>query len=186
MDFQVRNNLLKLLPTELAKRAVVAGGYAADPFRAQDIDMWILGVPIDDFTKVSRHIRSRLAAQDYDYELPDPVQTYGAEIDFHFIATVSAPGISKPVQILATSHTTAESLLNRFDVSSHQIAIGIEDLAITITDTFTATDVQPRLTNITTLPSQNLKRLERICKRYGFEPLEDDLRRLDDALERAA
>lgn len=185
--------LQELLPADLRSKAMVAGGYAADPSRANDIDLWVVGMA--DLPGTERYIRKYLGEVGWlSSDRADSLasEEYQDSGDFRVVAMhhVYEPiavsedypsGLGSKtwtVQILISNQPTFLHLLNRFDLSVHQIGYSLDAPNVAIlAPTFTTIHEQPRVVNFER-PNQTFRRVERIFPRYGFEPLEKDIQLL--------
>lgn len=182
------------LPESLHERAIVAGGYAAHPQKALDVDLWVVGVPLEDFTKVERTIRKHLSNHGYlsegapaDQEsLRDLQREFQGEA-LHYeehpgqfrVVVEGVPAIhGLPLQIIISAQPFFDALLHTFDITTHQIGYPLlAPTEVMVTDDYTFSWEQPRVTNFDR-PHQTLRRLERIAPRYGFEPHPEDVAKL--------
>lgn len=187
---EIVEQLKELLPEDLRGKAMVAGGYAADPEKAGDIDLWVVGMA--DLDKTERHIRQYLAkiGRMEDYSAEHAAEYEGGTSDFRVVAEASIVDLvdfkfSDPkVQILITSQPTFLALLNRFDISVHQIGFSLADPQVAIlAPTYTTPAEQIRITNFER-PEQTLRRrVERIYSRYNQKLDLGDLVKLARASE---
>lgn len=201
MNQTTQQILLALLPTEWHDRAYVAGGYAVDPDMAGDIDVWILGSEMTSEERAQfwhhyvTQLRTRaiqvnpqgfeaaIVRADLDGDAPDAEDGESALPDndtFSPLGTYAILGIDKPVQILLTTHDTPQDLLNVFDISTHQMAIGVKHLDVVVVPTTTPPWDAPNLVDINR-PLATLTRLIRINRRYGFLTRPEDVSRLLEA-----
>jgi hypothetical protein len=162
---------------------VIAGGQAADQFKARDIDCWILGV--DNFTAVTGTILRYWDALGIGY---DRVQGPYYECDeFYLVGEILDYDVArKPVQVFLTKAQSAPELLEQFDISTHMWAWEIDagrTICVTSIDKSTTTLEQPRVRNFDK-PLSTLMRLLRICDRYGLKPNPQDVRILLRGLDR--
>jgi hypothetical protein len=187
---EIADELENLLPKGFRELAVVAGGYAASPTKASDIDLWVLGIPRDQFDLVEKSIRDYLdkaglngCSGEVGPHIDCTYETF--DDSFRVAAIVDGPG-ENPVQILITTHPTLEELLAKFDLSVHQIGWSLTNPdAMVIGPEWTPVSEEPKVLTLTR-PGQTLKRYLRIIPRYGFEPnpltvklLSDEIARLD-------
>lgn len=116
----------------------VAGGYAADPALANDIDIWIQVE--DSYAAASHHVKLHdwLAMAGFQFErqdvqaAPEMIESYrldgDGEMEFvlvYRVAVITAwrsIQFSKPVHLLITTGTVDE-VLNHFDISTHALAL---------------------------------------------------------------
>lgn len=121
----------------------VAGGYAACPALAGDIDVWVYGVPVDDIQKR----RTELLAYVQDWAKVQNVnrphwperryqvnpQTSATEhvayehtvVRIEKVAVVESPSLAyvKPIHIMVTDAYSPGEIMQGFDVSTHAVAI---------------------------------------------------------------
>jgi hypothetical protein len=148
--------------------AFIAGGYAACPALAGDLDLWVW---VDERKESLSHAREQillwLEAELWPYEAQGGLQQVTNDQNPNYpvqsmkVALVRSPYWSHPVQIIVTT-ADPNALLETFDISTHQIAIVFGNVIkgsgwTPITET-------PRILRMTpTTP----ERLERIAARYG-------------------
>jgi hypothetical protein len=154
MHSEILDRVKALLPQTLHARAVIAGGAAADLGKATDIDVFVLGA------------RGKTVIKGYDK----------SRDDFEKIATIG--GALWPVQIIAVDQETVADLLNRFDISVHQVAVTLDGRKVVVPTT-TRVIQQPRLISPKYSAKFTLERLKRLCSRYGFKPHPDDVAALE-------
>lgn len=116
----------------------VAGGYAADPKLATDIDLWITVEDTEQAADEHARLQQWLADAGFQFEpqdmqaLPQLVDTnrkdnYGATefvVVYKVAVITSWRGVwfSKPVHLLLTTATVQE-VLTSFDISTHAVAL---------------------------------------------------------------
>lgn len=112
--------LLSLLSDKVAP-AYVAGGYAVDPLKAQDIDIFFLyrGLDVEETKEKCKQV---LLSSEF-LPLTNNVR-YSKEFEVIGIGTHDG----KPVQFVWTSTTEINNLLNNFDFTVHMKAIGADGL----------------------------------------------------------
>ena len=188
---EVVDALKQLLPPEMHKRAIVAGGYAAVPEKAADVDLWVIGGDMEmDYNRIRLHNHLGLMPLD-----SSPYEQFSNEFAVVTEQTVELKlgrfsTTYLPVQILVSSAPTFQDLVDRFDISIHAIGRRLVDEGPEGDDYpvygkgFTLPHQQPRVL-VFTRPEQTIRRLERILPRYGFEPHPDDLTRLGAAIAKA-
>jgi len=195
MNNKLRNQLLDLVPEGLHSRLAIAGGYAADPEKAEDIDLWVLEVRPAEFDRIEQEIREHLAAQDrMGTPVGIPARTPGNpemydehEGNFRVVAIQAVEDHIHPfgqlirrVQIIITAQPTLRALVNTFDVSTHAIGYMLLDSefeGFSCAEDYTSVHCQPRVLKFDR-PEQTLPRIKKIAARYGFEPLADDIAQL--------
>lgn len=170
---EVVEALKRRLPEDMWPRAIVAGGYAADPDRAADIDLWVIGGDMEvDAFRIRKHNH-----MSWDSLAESPYEQFSNE--FAVVTKQELDGRSLlPVQILVASARTFPELLNRFDISTHAVGVPLAVPQVRlIGNGFTLTTEQPRVL-VFNSPGQTLRRLEKITSRYGFQPHPDDMKQL--------
>lgn len=113
-----------LLPPDLMDCAFIAGGYAACPPLANDIDLWIYCKSEDQIPDIRDRVLDWLDTQMFEFEpQASAVAPVRYEANFtHKAAIVRSKHLTHPIHILLT-HLTPEQLLETFDISTHQVAI---------------------------------------------------------------
>jgi hypothetical protein len=134
---------LQYLPEKYHKRWCVAGGYAACPALAKDIDVWVYGLHNDDLevarAAILAHLEQTVAGlntkapiwPEKRYQLENQVETRqflayeGLDCRIEKVGAVTPPERLHllPVHIMVTSAPDPGSLLTGFDVSTHAVAI---------------------------------------------------------------
>lgn len=168
--------VLEFIPAGMRGRAVVAGGYAADPTRANDIDLWVLTNSKFAAPLILQHLRA----------MPGVVITElrNAEDEYQgrLVATVKDGYDGRPVQILVAPQRTARELVEWFDISTHAVAKWIDPakpdvLQVTYAKQWTGTRVPARVLRWDT-PEQTLNRLLKVTERYRIALNKNDVLRL--------
>jgi hypothetical protein len=167
--------VMEFLPTELRDRAVIAGGFAADHERAQDVDVWVLNGRNGSF-EAREQIEEFLVNNFQELEL---VRNLGLYPDSNVVATLKRAFLGHDVQLLTTGAFTTKELVNGFDISTHQVALQQvgELMKVTHGDDWTSLHEQPRVTRFST-PADTLRRLHKVTQRYGTQPRKQDIERL--------
>lgn len=131
-----------ILPEDLMQSAFIAGGYAACPALASDLDLWVkvadsLHSESDaedclaegSILRLGRQvILDHLEAEFFPYEVQDTDITStgqnadGYPISVLKVAIVRSPHLSHPIHIMVFAGSI-EELLACFDISTHQIAL---------------------------------------------------------------
>lgn len=159
----------RLLPPDMMDSAFIAGGYAACPALARDIDLWVT-VPQGESLRGARNeILAWLEIEmwPYEAEADNLIRNLGKANDGYTacltgkVAIVRSPHMTHPIHIMVTSVSPAD-LLETFDVSTHQVAIVFGNV---IKGTgWTPVTEPPRMLKMTpTTP----ERMEKIAARYG-------------------
>lgn len=176
--------LKTMLPESLHANAMVAGGFAVDPSKAGDIDLWVLTNKFKAFD-VEVGIRNHLI--DQRLLSTDAPLTVGSGVyeefshDFKVVAEIGLPHATAfefpatTVQIILGLQPDFMALLNRFDLSMHQKGYALMEPTIPLyAPTFTTLAEQPRVV-LFTRPQQTLNRIDRLFPRYGFTPTKQDI-----------
>jgi hypothetical protein len=96
-------------------KAVIAGGFAAAWWQAEDVDLWVLGDPhLEKAGDVLRLYEVRYEQN----ETPD----YGPAVTSHH-ATLTAQTPLLPIHIIGTHELSTDALLKTFDISTHRWAL---------------------------------------------------------------
>ena len=136
----------------------IAGGWAACPFRANDIDIWYFRPDVELFNEDYRRLGNLLyVGENWVGE------TFGTSDNLTELKELKWYG--KPVQIFETPYNLIE-LLNHFDLSCHRYAITNNGTVITGPG---ATDPFEEEIVILTPEHTILHRLQKLQKRYGHE-----------------
>src|SRR5256885_9393352 len=100
-------------------RAVIAGGYAVEPTKALDVDLWIPEATIDrNFERRADAILTNLDERKIAY-VPNLCPYPNEAGDRFLVATIEEGYDGKNVQLLITSHKTPQALIDSFDISTH-------------------------------------------------------------------
>ncbi len=185
-------HIFRLIPARYLSKAIIAGGAAACYEKADDIDVWVLG--LNDDAKVER-FKEDLRAMNIDgieFVTPEDVIEKqcdsGSNWNNQIIANIPK-GIliesgeifgdeySKPVQIMASVFMFPSDLLSDFDLSTHCIGFNASGQEYRIAAT-TTTDVAPRIVCSPKSPDRTLSRYRRFCLRYGVAPDPEELVKL--------
>lgn len=201
MQPEIVQQLSKLLPPEMHANAWIAGGYAHDPEKASDIDLWVVGQP--DLEAAANAIRAFHGIDHPVEEINDPTYNehpHGFRVALNqMIEWTDAPEPKefslewyltnqhfRKVQVLVTSQPTIDVLLAHFDITTHAIAYKLSEPAtFKVGEGYFPIGSQPRVKRWDT-PGQTLQRLEKICDRYGFEPHPEDVEKLEQLAAKAA
>lgn len=116
-----------LLPEPYAANAFIAGGYAACPALAQDMDVWVLSpnpeqtrLEILGYLKGSPYHRGVVEQSDVESAQSD---LYEHECTILKVAEVHVRGFEPPIHIVVADAKNVLEILDGFDVSTHQVAI---------------------------------------------------------------
>lgn len=162
-----------MIPTGLLPEGTkwcIAGGYAACPALASDIDVWVYGVPRDNLQVHRAELLLHLAKRDFHVatEAGDNLQNEEYETDGQVsILKVARIGIGRgngnmPVHVMVTDARTVHDVLGHFDVSTHAVAIDYNGSVIKHKRWTPPQDPPVALMNHTT----TYDRVERITERF--------------------
>ena len=158
---EVVEALKKRLPEDMWPRAIVGGGYAPDPDRAEHIDLWVIGGDMEvDAMRIRKHnhmgwfalaelLTRRALGRGLSYEqFSNDFAVVTEQLVEVKLGSHSTTFL--PVQILVSSAKNFGDLLERFDISTHQVGISLEpEIAgrhrLVKGSKFTETTVQPRV-----------------------------------------
>lgn len=178
----------KLVPAELHAVTYIAGGAAIAPHTADDIDVWVLG---DYQQEVLNHLdgphrasiqlfpmrtdadicREKQLPPDECAEYLEWLRTEGNNVTdsgIKLVANIVPYGGTKRIQLLvATQADHIGQVLDRFDITTHQFAVGLDEQAHAF-ETATLPSELPRAHHTKT-PVGTLKRLQKLCQRYGWD-----------------
>ena len=164
-----------MIPTNLlpaGTRYCIAGGWAACPALAADMDLWVYGVPEGELQERRAALITHLAANNFDLmteacrEIPQPQYQ-------HCRTTLKVGVVTRkgdlPVHILVTSALTIRDILDGFDVSTHAVAIGGDSGFVVKGKGWTPPHVAPvaLYTN-----EKTPERMMRIAARFGHKTVE--------------
>lgn len=164
------NFIRTLIPLHLQHQTVIAGG-AAISAQSEDIDVYILSDDVEDTVEAIRQrldeIHGRtghavLYGDDQEYD-GNPTGMAGITL----VADVAPYGGTKNVQLIVSTADSVEGLLDSFDITAHQWAVGLDNVGHSA-ETSTLPSQQPRVKHTRT-PLLTLKRLIKILQRYGWE-----------------
>lgn len=186
-----------LLSGDLAERAVIAGGFAACPALASDIDVWVLDCVSPEETRdeiikcwyvtgrmrVASPMMSKITLEPDNHSLiqgREHSAGYGATKEWQIcrVGTVELLNSSKPFHILTTDCTSAFELVETFDISTHAVAFSPTTMHVTHGSKWTKLTEPPQKLRDTPTTAE---RLVKICGRYGqpnnYVGLRDKIRR---------
>lgn len=158
---------LNCLPITFQHSWCIAGGFAACPALADDVDVWVWGrydlaesrQTILDHLK-ARHLRHTVEAVSTELEAS---QRYGnLVIKIEKVAVVSGGG--KPIHIMVTDAPCPEALVSAFDISTHAVAFD-NNFGIAAALEFTHPGELPRLMEHAN--DRTPERLGKILARFG-------------------
>jgi len=157
----------RLLPGDL--RYCVAGGWAACPALATDVDVWVYGVEHEEFDgecgRITRHL-SKTYYDDFD-PLTEQTKlvTYDHVIPVRKIGRVYDDVAQATYDIMVCEANTPYQLLDGFDISTHMVAIDYTGRVIKH-DLWTPSKQMPLINRMT---SKTGDRMRKICKRFGLD-----------------
>ena len=159
-----------LLPASIRSQAFIAGGFAACPALASDIDLWVSSKNLfADRLDILAWLQQWGASF---VEHPLPLVPALTEVDYQEsylsngtpvlkVATVTVPHHSKPVHIMVVMGDVNLTLAG-FDISTHQVAL--TDNGVVLGPQWTSILVPP----VMLLETANTRaRLDKIARRYG-------------------
>lgn len=156
-------------------RWCIAGGYAACPALAGDIDIWILGVEpghleqerarallhlqnLDTRTTESNDARTAMGRDNYE----------GIDIEIRKVAYVNAG--PKHIHVMVTNAESPNALLSSFDISTHAVALLPNGFIVT-GNGFTTPHERPVAVREN---GKTPARMEKIRARFGRDPKTGD------------
>lgn len=166
-------------------KPIIAGGFARDSIlgvKARDIDVFLLAneYSVDDATQYvigrlgSNYIQHIVESKLYNTQA-DGIPAFGPPINFQFLQW--------PVQLICTPCTSPEDVVGSFDYNVCQYWIGENDRVMGLTDNFLDVLVHRNMRLLhTRTPWSSLRRGILMADRFGFNFLEQDKRRLVEAL----
>ena len=184
MTNELQELLLSYLPKGLHRDACVAGGYAADPEQANDIDLWVLGITPEQFDTVEREIRQHLH-NNYLLSSVDPPLRDSQHYDEHpgqfRVVSIQSGPAPMGVQILITKQPTLGQLLKQFDISTHALGYMVVSREVEQAEGWTSIMEPPRVLTYAR-PTATTLRLDRVVARYGVQPPLGDVLKLHTAV----
>lgn len=105
--------------------AYIAGGYAACPERADDIDVWVRCPTVDELDSFRQQLLSHLTEQHYAFDSLNDRREYKDDYGDYVggvlkVARVQRPG-ERDIHIMVTNLQPID-LLDTFDISTHMVA----------------------------------------------------------------
>lgn len=155
----------------------VAGGYAACPALASDVDVWVYNVAEGDLQRTRAMLLMHLAENNFSVlteECKDkPEPQYEHSRTTLKVGIVDGQGIDhkKQVHLLVTSATTIMEILDGFDISTHALAIGSIGYVVKHKKWTPITEPPQLITSNERTPARWL----RIAARYGHALTEAQL-----------
>lgn len=166
----------------------VAGGFAACPAAAADVDVWLYGLRFTqdgdhDLTTRRADLLARIEKALPEWNVKAPIWTekrwrfnteenstqfpaYQGEILIEKVGVLYAPQARflKPIHIMLTEAGSPGDVIYGFDVSTHAVAVN-SDGRIFKSSGYTLPHQPPFMLQENTLTPE---RMERICQRFGF------------------
>lgn len=163
---------LNILPEAYRGQWCVAGGWAACPPLATDMDVWVYDLPTDRLDAIRTELLEHLSALRQDqprgpYFVPGEdvraAQGYQHPCTVKKVAVVSQSYPAKPIHLMVTDASCPGEIIGGFDISTHAVAIGHNGMVHTHFD-YTAPHVFPvQLKETETTPT----RMAKIASRFG-------------------
>lgn len=160
-----------LLPEQFRESWCIAGGWAACPALASDMDVWVFGVATDKLAEVRQQLLDHLAAERKAkrmYYFEEGVETREVEGYDHpnqvqKVAEIFAPFPAKKIHLMVTDASAPGEIIAGFDISTHAVAITHTGFIYQSAD-YTAPHVRPYQLKATKTTTD---RMAKICKRFG-------------------
>ena len=164
-----------MIPTNLLPENVkwcIAGGYAACPALAGDVDIWVMaeGPIFDAYAQIVTHLQ-----QTFDDERlvisPRPDMSHDRSVHELYVDDVTIEVAQlytdgRNFHIMVTYNATPEAIIQRFDISTHQVAVTSTGRVV-LGPQWTPPHVMPTIIRHT--GDRTAKRYEKICHRYGHQ-----------------
>lgn len=153
-----------LVPDHLYNSVFIAGGFAACPALASDIDVWVPYIGGEDLLLMRRQLLSHLHAEGFvaTEEEGGTVHDYnGVAINILKVAVIDG---GTPIHLMVCN-APVDIVLQNFDISTHQIALTAN--GVVKGAGWTSTMVPP----VVFEDKENEhtpERLKKIAERYGF------------------
>ncbi len=161
--------LTNLLPK--GTTAFIAGGFAACPALAADVDVWVQVLNPEDLLSMRTALLNHFRTTGPHVVIEEPQPPTGVCLDmddpdhYYGVQTVKVAritGVGLPIHVMVTTGSVTE-VLDGFDVTTHMIAI--TDRGIKRGTFWTPLTCRPAAVNPN---SGTPARLKKIAKRYGF------------------
>ena len=192
-----------LIPSHLHRVTYIAGSAAIAPQTAKDVDVWVFasGCVLGELAEHMRAVWPTLVKMDscivrgntsplnatslaaYGVENPERWVERGLQ----FLADIEVSGAARGIQFFGCVRGGIDSLLDGFDITTHQWALPLigKPSSPICAASATLPSQLPRVTNFHT-PVTTLGRLRRFLVRYGWDHTDHpDYTRLRDAAEEA-
>lgn len=158
-----------LLPEKWRNQWCIAGGYAACPALATDIDVWVYNIHEQLLTTAREELLEHLATTRL-YFIPQPLHKGDGiqklepdEMEYVGKTLKVADVWSENIHLLVTSAKTVEELLDTFDISTSMAAILSNGKTVRGKD-YTHPGRPPQVIRMT--PTTQV-RLLKLCERFG-------------------
>lgn len=163
-----------MLPEKYRDVAFIAGGYAACPALATDIDVWVPVTNAQDgvncpelLTDARQEILAYLESEFFPYKEEDGALRGQAGMSGSYpvgvrkVAVIASAHLSHPIHIMVCAGTVQE-ILSGFDISTHQIALTMG--GVVKGDKWTPISEPPRALKHT---DTTAARMEKVAARFG-------------------
>lgn len=155
----------KLIPPGL--RYCVAGGWAACPALASDVDVWVYGEGID-VEAVHAQLTEHLSREYYDDFEPltalcSEMRSYEGIVNTRKVGKVWDINSGNTYEVMVCDASNPMALLDAFDISTHMVAIN-DTGEVIMHDLWTPPTTLP-VVHWTT--DKTPERLRKICARFG-------------------
>lgn len=140
--------------------AVIAGGFAADWTRAQDVDIWVMGDPL--LSKTTEHFEDygvRFRQRD---EHRDSVPVDERE---RAVVVIDTPLL--PIHVIGCVEQSLTELLRTFDISTHRW--GLTRTGVVVAGEGATTPYEPGQVLTYRFPSSTDARVKKLKARYEIE-----------------
>lgn len=178
------DKIFDYLPPLLRDTAVIAGGYALDPERASDVDLWVLTDGGSDIATTRLRMLYYLRVKNIPHRESAVVFDDEHYPTAHLVATIDHGFAGKPVQLLVSEKNNAQELVDGFDISTHALAVDRTG-KVTVSKHWTSLSEPARVMRWTT-PEETLYRLEKISGRYRLPVDQRDVEALNAAVQKKA
>jgi hypothetical protein len=168
-----------LLPEEFRESFCIAGGFAACPVLANDIDVWVYGIDTDQLEDARNIILSYLnngGANDYNHvpEAGDESQVAYEHGMVHIkkVAVLKRGPLLKPnrrykpIHIMVTDAHNPGDIIDGFDIGTHAVAIDHDGRVWKHRHGWDAPHQRPSILRVNV---HTQKRLDKITHRFGHE-----------------
>jgi hypothetical protein len=143
-------------------KACIAGGYAADPTLADDIDVWIFAADAIEMVATRQRVLDFLFNQrGLEFTEEEGFRKEGADAYSRSmkVARVTHPDYTtQTIHIMVTTCTSELDLVSGFDISTHAIAVTDEGEVVK-SSRWTPTTVEPAVMKMTATTPERLKKI---------------------------